>query len=680
MMKKETPYINLITALIFITLMSCNQDTFLIDSQTNNSILLENSTFDTINYKGLLVKHRFKKNFKPNKKSTHEKTTTYTLENAHTIPEDIFSETLDLISENYPYKDSIEINIEMIKNDFIDITTEEDFIENIDIIESYYSENLNYEFFTHIENNISTIPTNTENKSTSDIKKGVCVAQKAATKGGLYGLNALHKASKEAEEQSKNSIFGYQDEQNTQQDAYRHILWNIYLAKHMRHIAPRRHKRIDFAEHVADANETCNSKRADYPNSEQMDYHNNLIGRKIYENNSSEKVKWIKIFSTVKSISYEKAKLIAKESVMDSQYIDGSLSASEVASRIKATSDKNRPTHFSLAKKVSDLFNHKRWSTNQGGFWDTQQWLAGDFNGDGKADLAKAMNDGNGGTNIDVHISNGNNAFSIQRWSTNQGGFWDTQQWLAGDFNGDGKTDLAKTMNDGNGGTNIDVHISNGNNAFNLQRWATNQGGFWDTQQWLAGDFNGDGKADLAKAMNNGNGGTNIDVHISNGDNAFNLQRWATNQGGFWDTQQWLAGDFDGDGKADLAKAMNDGNGGTNIDVHISNGNNTFSLQRWATNQGGFWDTQQWLAGDFDGDGKADLAKAMNNGINLTNIDIHLSKSNNTFHIGRWATGQGGFWDTQQWSTGDFNGNGKTDLAKAMNNGSGSTNIDVHLY
>ena len=81
----------------------------------------------------------------------------------------------------------------------------------------------------------------------------------------------------------------------------------------------------------------------------------------------------------------------------------------------------------------------------------------GDFNGDGKDDLAKAFTDnGLASMDVDVHLSTGS-GFGIQRWTTRQGGFWDAQQWLAGDFNGDGKDDLAKAFTDA-GLASMDVH------------------------------------------------------------------------------------------------------------------------------------------------------------------------------------------------------------------------------
>ncbi|MBD2613143.1 S8 family serine peptidase [Nostoc punctiforme FACHB-252] len=151
------------------------------------------------------------------------------------------------------------------------------------------------------------------------------------------------------------------------------------------------------------------------------------------------------------------------------------------------------------------------WATQQGGFSEEQKWLAGDFNGDGRDDLANVFNDANQAS-IDVHLSNGK-SFTNQRWATQQGGFWNEQKWLAGDFNSDGQDDLGNVFNEANQAS-IDVHLSNGN-SFTNQRWATQQDGFWNEQKWLAGDFNGDGKDDLANVFNEANQAS-IDVHSAN--------------------------------------------------------------------------------------------------------------------------------------------------------------------
>ena len=60
----------------------------------------------------------------------------------------------------------------------------------------------------------------------------------------------------------------------------------------------------------------------------------------------------------------------------------------------------------------------------------------------------------------------------------------------------------------------IEVHLA-GNGEFNPQRWMLSQGRFWAEQQWRAGDFNGDGKDDMANAFEERNK-ANIDVYLSN--------------------------------------------------------------------------------------------------------------------------------------------------------------------
>ncbi|WP_255452687.1 M12 family metallopeptidase [Aquimarina sp. RZ0] len=310
----------------------------------------------------------------------------------------------------------------------------------------------------------------------------------------------------------------------------------------------------------------------------------------------------------------------------------------------------------------------RRWATRQGGFWDAQKWLSGDFNGDGKDDYAKVFKDGTQAS-IDVHISN-STSFTMRRWATKQGGFWDAQKWVTGDFNGDGKDDFAKVFNDG-GKASIDVHLSTGT-GFIMKRWATKQGGYWDAQKWVTGDFNGDGKDDFAKSFKD-SGKASIDVHISSG-SSFTLRRWATQQGGFWDAQKWMTGDFNGDGKDDFAKVFKDNNSAS-IDVHLSTGAG-FTMRRWATRQGGYWDTQKWMTGDFNGDGKHDFSKAFKDN-NLATIDVHLSNGS-SFGMSRWINRQGGYWDAQKWTTGDFNGDGTDDFTKSFKDNN-LASIDVHI-
>ncbi|RPI78017.1 MAG: VCBS repeat-containing protein [Desulfobacteraceae bacterium] len=313
------------------------------------------------------------------------------------------------------------------------------------------------------------------------------------------------------------------------------------------------------------------------------------------------------------------------------------------------------------------------------GYFNVRPVHTGDFNGDGYGDLAVFRNESNCWS-VNVYLGNGYGGFGgVQRWATQQGGYWEGQKWHTGDFNNDGKTDFAKFWDD-NGRWTADVHLSTGS-AFIMQRWATQQGVMG--QKWFIGDFNGDGKTDFARYYSGKKPlfpysyYAYIYVHLSTG-NSFQMQQWL-GWGGYkpWPGifQTLVTGDFDGNGRTDIA-GFTQINGNWTADVYVSTGG-SFTTQRWATQQGGYWEGQKWYTGDFNGDGKTDFAKFWDEGGNWT-ADVHLS-TGSAFIIQRWATQQGVM--GQEWFTGDFNGDGKFDFAKFRNqNGKNTAEVHIAVY
>ncbi|MEH2333752.1 FG-GAP-like repeat-containing protein, partial [Nostoc sp.] len=160
----------------------------------------------------------------------------------------------------------------------------------------------------------------------------------------------------------------------------------------------------------------------------------------------------------------------------------------------------------------------------------------GDFNGDGKLDLATANRSSN---NVSVLLGNGTGGFATATNFTVNG----PQSVTMGDFNGDGKLDLATANHYYN---NVSVLLGDGTGGFAT---ATNFTVNGHPVSVTVGDFNGDGKLDLATANHASN---NVSVLLGDGTGGFAT---ATNFTVGSNPRSVTVGDFNGDSKLDLAAA-----------------------------------------------------------------------------------------------------------------------------
>ena len=213
--------------------------------------------------------------------------------------------------------------------------------------------------------------------------------------------------------------------------------------------------------------------------------------------------------------------------------------------------------------------------------------MAGDFTGDGRTDLA-VLNlapglDGDG--TVSVLLGNGDGTFQPQVTYAVGAEPWSI---AAGDFTGNGRTDLAVA----NVGDNtVSVLLGNGDGTFQPQvTYAVGANPFGI----MAGDFTGNGRTDLAVA----NVGDNtVSVLLGNGDGTFQPQvTYAVGNGPF----AIVGGDFNGDGHLDLAVANESDN---TVSVLVGNGDGTFSAP------GQFVTTPRAtpLVADVNGDGTDDV-------------------------------------------------------------------------
>jgi hypothetical protein len=166
----------------------------------------------------------------------------------------------------------------------------------------------------------------------------------------------------------------------------------------------------------------------------------------------------------------------------------------------------------------------------------------GDFNRDGKLDLVTAGTFG-GDSSVNVWIGNGDGTFD---YGANYPGGEVPEAIAVADFNRDGKLDLA--INDSEG-VGISVMLGNGDGTFQTAVEYPIPFNNWVT----AADLSGDGKLDLA-VINGFAPNTGVTVFAGNGDGTFG-------SGTFYsagsDANFVAIGDFNGDGKKDMAVTDN---------------------------------------------------------------------------------------------------------------------------
>jgi hypothetical protein len=271
----------------------------------------------------------------------------------------------------------------------------------------------------------------------------------------------------------------------------------------------------------------------------------------------------------------------------------------------------------------------------------------GDFNLDGKPDLATA----NGGSHtVTILLGTGTGNFTA---TASPEVVDTTPSWVAvGDFNLDGKPDLVTANAFSN---NVTILLGDGTGYF-YPAVASPEVVGTRPQSVAVGDFNLDGKPDLATA----NAGSNNVTILLNTCTARPCPPAFTQPASSPETaptgpQAVAVGDFNLDGKPDLATPNSQASG--NVTILLGNGTGDFNPASTSPEAVGAF-PESVAVGDFNLDGKPDLVTGNHASDNVT---ILLGDGTGNFNPAATSPEAVGN-DPTSVAVGDFNLDGKPDL------------------
>jgi len=232
---------------------------------------------------------------------------------------------------------------------------------------------------------------------------------------------------------------------------------------------------------------------------------------------------------------------------------------------------------------------------------------SGDYNADGITDLSLIHWSSTYGWIVYTALGQADGKFTSFKYSKPFSGTSGVYKHLQGDFNGDGVTDLARSHFSSTYGWIVYTSLGRGDGTFESAVRSYPFSGTNGSYTSIAGDYNGDGITDLALTHWSKTYGWLIYTSLGRGDGTFAASQFSKvlNVGGGAYEQQY--GDFNGDGVSDFANVHFSSKYGWIIYTALGNGDGTFAYATHNKPFNGTGGAYTKHSGDFDGDGITDL-------------------------------------------------------------------------